>query len=134
MKLEHRFFRTPTRSRARPGPAPVSTTQAIGITLELGSLMAVCVLLGLVAGQALDTYLGTEPVLTLLGVAVGVACTLLGTLRQYRAAARLRAAELEAANRDSQPLRALDAVDPAAVSASAPGASSGGRPYQSNGG
>jgi F0F1-type ATP synthase assembly protein I len=98
MKLKHRFFRTPTRSRGRPAPAPVSTTQAIGITIELGSLLAICVLLGLIGGQTLDAQLGTTPLMTLLGVIAGLACTLLGMLRQYRAAARSRAAELAAAN------------------------------------
>ena len=120
MKLQHRFFGTPTRSRARPAPAPVSTTQAIGITIELGSLLAVCVLLGLVAGQALDTSFGTEPVLTLLGVAAGVACTLLGTLRQYRAAARLRAAELEASHRAAQPPHMGATTDPVPAPGAAP--------------
>jgi F0F1-type ATP synthase assembly protein I len=98
MKLKHRFFRTPTRARGLPAPAPVSTTQAIGITIELGSLLAICVLLGLIGGQTLDAQLGTTPLMTLLGVIAGLACTLLGMLRQYRAAARSRAAELAAAN------------------------------------
>ncbi|MCC6178329.1 MAG: AtpZ/AtpI family protein [Chloroflexi bacterium] len=95
--MQHRFFRVPARSRARPPASPMSTAQALGISVELGSLMAVGVVIGLIVGQWADQRLGTSLLFTFLGIAAGLACAGLGTLRQYRAAVRQRAGELAAA-------------------------------------
>ncbi|MFN8526618.1 MAG: AtpZ/AtpI family protein [Chloroflexota bacterium] len=95
--MQGRTFRTWPRARGRLAPAPVTVAQAVGITIELGSFMAVGVVLGLIGGRWLDERLGTGVLFTFAGVIVGLACAGLGTLRQYRTAARHRAAELAAA-------------------------------------
>lgn len=92
--MEHRFFRTWPRLRGRPAPAPVTTAQAVGISVEFGSLMAVGVVIGLIGGRWADERLGTDVFFTFVGVVVGLACAGLGTLRQYRAVARRRAVDL----------------------------------------
>lgn len=95
--MQYRFFRSTTRPRGRTTPAPVSRAQAVGISIEAGSLAAVCVVLGLFAGGWLDERFGTTWVFTFLAIGLGLASAVLGTMRQYRTAARRRAAELAAA-------------------------------------
>jgi F0F1-type ATP synthase assembly protein I len=84
----------PVGARAAPprGAPKLSTTHAVGIALEFGSLLAIGVLLGLAAGRWLDGRLGTEIGFTLLGVLVGLASAAAHTARQYRQALRHAAA------------------------------------------
>ncbi|MGH3359877.1 MAG: AtpZ/AtpI family protein [Nocardioidaceae bacterium] len=54
--------------------------------LGLGGLIAACVVLGLVVGLLVDTWLGTTPVFILVGIAVGVLAAAIGVwfrLRPY---------------------------------------------------
>lgn len=52
--------------------------------LTIGSFVVTCLLLGLGAGWWVDARLGTTPVLTLLGLAVGVATGITGTWFRIR--------------------------------------------------
>lgn len=52
--------------------------------LTIGSFVVTCLLLGLGAGWWVDARLGTTPVLTLVGLAVGVATGITGTWFRIR--------------------------------------------------
>jgi hypothetical protein len=52
--------------------------------LTIGSFVVTCMLLGLGAGWWVDARLGTTPVLTLVGLAVGVAAGVTGTWFRIR--------------------------------------------------
>ena len=69
------------------GPS-LSTFQALSIASQFGVSMAVAVGLGLFVGQWLDGRLGTSFVFTLVGVFVGLATAITGTVSLYRAALR----------------------------------------------
>lgn len=47
-----------------------------GVALDLGIRLAVSVMIGLFGGVLLDGMLGTRPLLTLVGAAVGVAAAM----------------------------------------------------------
>ena len=52
--------------------------------LTIGSFVVACLLLGLGAGWWADVRLGTTPVLTLVGLAVGIAIGIVGTWFRIR--------------------------------------------------
>lgn len=54
--------------RPRPTPRPPNW----GLVLDLGMRLGLSVVIGVVAGVLLDNWLGTSPLFTLLGVAVGI--------------------------------------------------------------
>ncbi len=54
----------------------------------LGGLLAGAVVFGLVAGLLLDSWAGTSPVLTLIGIAVGILAGGVGFWVRVRAALR----------------------------------------------
>ena len=91
-----RSLYVPTTRRSPPARPTLTTAQALGVTVELGGLLAICTVAGLLAGQWLDSQLGTGFLFMLVGTAVGLATAGLGTLRQYRLALRQRAADLAA--------------------------------------
>lgn len=51
-------------------------TANIGLALDLGMRLGISVILGLAAGLALDGWLGTSPLFTLLGVVLGIAAAM----------------------------------------------------------
>ena len=53
-------------------PTPVPPTQNWGLVLDLGMRLGLSVVIGVVAGVLLDNWLNTSPLLTLIGVAVGI--------------------------------------------------------------
>lgn len=50
----------------------------------LGSLLVACVVVGTVGGWFLDQWLGTEPVLVLLGLAIGIVAAAIGSWFRVR--------------------------------------------------
>jgi hypothetical protein len=69
------------------GPS-LSTFQALSIASQFGVSLAVAVALGLFVGQWLDGLLRTVFVFTLIGVFVGLATAITGTVTLYRAVLR----------------------------------------------
>jgi F0F1-type ATP synthase assembly protein I len=55
------------KRRKTPGPAPVPW----GIAFDLGLRLGISVILGMGGGLLLDNWLGTLPLFTLIGVALG---------------------------------------------------------------
>lgn len=88
----------PRRRRWRASESPtqprLTATQSIGIAAEFGSLLAVSVIVGALAGRWLDDQLGSELIFTVAGVIVGLASAAAITMRHYRVVMRARAAEL----------------------------------------
>jgi F0F1-type ATP synthase assembly protein I len=62
--------RRPTGPEERPKPAQRPANW--GMVLDLGMRLGLSVVIGVVAGVLLDNWLGTSPIFTLLGVAVGI--------------------------------------------------------------
>jgi F0F1-type ATP synthase assembly protein I len=70
-------------------PRPtLSTFQALAVASQFGVTLAVCVVLGVLAGQWLDSRLNTGIIFTLIGVLVGLATAGTSTVRLYRATMR----------------------------------------------
>jgi F0F1-type ATP synthase assembly protein I len=63
-----------TRQSKEPDERPASTQRPAnwGLVLDLGMRLGLSVVIGVVAGVLLDKWLGTSPLFTLLGVAVGI--------------------------------------------------------------
>jgi F0F1-type ATP synthase assembly protein I len=63
-----------TRQSKEPDKRPASTQRPAnwGLVLDLGMRLGLSVVIGVVAGVLLDKWLGTSPLFTLLGVAVGI--------------------------------------------------------------
>jgi F0F1-type ATP synthase assembly protein I len=53
-------------------PRPVQRPQNWGLLIDLGFRLGLSVVIGVVGGVLLDNWLGTRPIFTLLGVAVGI--------------------------------------------------------------
>lgn len=62
--------RQPKDPEERPRPAQRPANW--GLVLDLGMRLGLSVVIGVVAGVLLDNWLGTSPLFTLLGVAVGI--------------------------------------------------------------
>lgn len=62
--------RQPKDPEERPTPAPRPPNW--GLAFDLGMRLGLSVVIGVVAGVLLDNWLGTSPLFTLLGVAVGI--------------------------------------------------------------
>ena len=62
--------RQPNDPERRPGSAPPARNW--GLALDLGMRLGLSVIIGIGAGILLDNWLGTSPMLTLIGVVVGV--------------------------------------------------------------
>jgi ATP synthase protein I len=60
----------PEGEEDRPSPTPKPANW--GLAADLGLRLGLAVVIGVVGGILLDNWLGTSPVLTLLGVVVGV--------------------------------------------------------------
>lgn len=72
-----------------PGhPTGLTTFQSLTIASQFGVTLAVAVALGLFVGQWLDGLTGTGWVFTLIGVFLGFAAAISGTLTLYRAFVR----------------------------------------------
>jgi F0F1-type ATP synthase assembly protein I len=70
-------------------PRPtLSTFQALAVASQFGVTLAVCVVVGVLAGQWLDSQLHTGILFTLIGVLVGLATAGTSTVRLYRATMR----------------------------------------------
>jgi F0F1-type ATP synthase assembly protein I len=52
-------------------PSPAQRPPNWGLVLDLGVRLGLSVVIGVVAGVLLDNWLGTSPLFTLIGVAVG---------------------------------------------------------------
>ena len=61
--------RQPNDPERRPGSARPPNW---GLALDLGLRLGLSVVIGVVAGVLLDNWLGTSPLFTLVGVAVGI--------------------------------------------------------------
>ncbi len=75
-------------SRRRPVGPSLTTVQALAIASQFGVTLAVAVGLGLFVGQWLDGRFQTSFIFTLIGVLLGLASAISGTVRLYRAALR----------------------------------------------
>lgn len=71
------------RERDDEGPATAPggrdrsrQTANLGLALDLGMRLGISVILGLAAGLALDGWLGTSPLFTLLGIVLGIAAAM----------------------------------------------------------
>lgn len=71
----------------RKGPT-LTTVQALAVASQFGVTLAVCVVLGVLAGQWLDAHLRTGIIFTLIGVLVGLVAAGTSTVRLYRATLR----------------------------------------------
>lgn len=65
-------------------PPGLTTFQALTVGLNFGITLGVSVAALLIAGQWLDSLLGTSFVFTLIGVALGFAAAITGTLITHR--------------------------------------------------
>ena len=61
-----------TRQPKDPERRPAQRPANWGMVLDLGMRLGLSVVIGVVGGVLLDSWLGTAPLLTLLGVAVGI--------------------------------------------------------------
>ena len=75
----------PPLDRKRP---TLSTVQALAVASQFGVTLAVSVILGVLAGQWLDSHLKTAIIFTLIGVLVGLVAAGTSTVRLYRATLR----------------------------------------------
>jgi F0F1-type ATP synthase assembly protein I len=66
----------------------VTTLQALAVASQFGILLAICVVLGYLAGHWLDDRLNTGIIFTLIGVLLGLVAAVLNTVRQYNALMR----------------------------------------------
>jgi F0F1-type ATP synthase assembly protein I len=71
----------------RTGPS-VTTFQALAVASQFGITLAVCVVLGYLAGHWLDDRLNTGIIFTLIGVLLGLVAAVLNTARLYSAVMR----------------------------------------------
>lgn len=79
-----------------------SAVNAGGLALRYGTEMAACVLVGVVMGLAIDSFLGTKPWGFLFMLGLGLAAGILGVIRAYKQinADMAKAAQQETMNKD----------------------------------
>jgi ATP synthase protein I len=65
-------------------PDPGGPSLSLGGLLGLGLANAVCVAGGLVLGHLLDGWLGTAPVMVLLGIGLGLVLGVVGSFMEIR--------------------------------------------------
>ncbi|HEX2882946.1 MAG TPA: AtpZ/AtpI family protein [Candidatus Limnocylindria bacterium] len=80
---------TPDARGPRDGKPPQrrEPRQPWGIALDLGMRLGLSVVIGIVGGVLVDGWLGTSPIFTLVGVAVGIGAamyTIWDVARDYR--------------------------------------------------
>ncbi|MCX7598989.1 MAG: AtpZ/AtpI family protein [Armatimonadetes bacterium] len=80
----------PCNISAVNGPGKGSSWASVGGLAITGTVMGVCVALGLAGGYWLDRKLGTGPWLAVVGLLVGVAAAFRELLRAVRSARRDR--------------------------------------------
>ena len=74
--------------RNRSRPPGLNTFQAVTVGASFGGSLGVLVAAGVIAGQWLDSQLGTSIVFTLIGVVLGFATAVTSTVRLYQALLR----------------------------------------------
>ena len=87
----------------RSGPT-VTTLQALAVASQFGITLAVSVVLGVFAGQWLDSRLNTGFIFTLTGVVIGLVGSATSTARLYRTLLRKSASDTDAQTTESTPM------------------------------
>ena len=85
--------------RTRPG---ITTVQSLAVASQFGITLAVAVILGILAGQWLDSRLNIGiPLFTLIGVLLGLVGAATNTVRLYQATLRKSESEWHAQTTES---------------------------------
>jgi len=79
-----RGSRNPVPEQIGDSPDPGGPSLSLGGLLGIGLANAVCVGGGLVLGHLLDGWLGTAPVMVLVGIGLGLALGVVGSFMEIR--------------------------------------------------
>lgn len=77
----------------RTNGSRVTTAQSLAVASQFGISLAVAVILGYFVGQWLDAHLGTNYILTVIGVLLGLIGAATNTVRLYRSVLRRNASD-----------------------------------------
>ena len=67
-----------------PSDPSSSGWRSAGVAISIPTILAACILVGVVLGRVVDRWLGTFPLLTLVGLVLGMAAGIREMLRLLR--------------------------------------------------